>query len=221
MFVRFMKIPRSERNDTLMKKIKIIIGIIIALAVSAFHGYGVWSLPLYNTRAESATYKNVAEISGNTIVGEEFTCNANGLCGFEFRPSFYGRQITSTASYRVIENSSKKVIREGEINPTTLIENKKNLIDFEKITDSKNKVYTIEIQDNNAAPGDSMTLLTAEKSSADSSLTVNGQASETLSKSALVMKAHVQYFKFEEFLVFLALIGYVVFFIRFLNKFLK
>jgi hypothetical protein len=131
--------------------------------------------------------------------------------------ALYSRENQTELTYRIVEKESGEVAVEGVIVPADLEDNDFNQFTFSPISDSKNKIYLLEIEDQGAPAGDGITVFTTNKNKDSQTLTVNDETSD----QALVAKISMRYFNVEDFVVLLALFAYVVGFIKLLYRFLK
>lgn len=201
-----------------MKKIiKILVGLLVAVAIAGIHAYGDWSVALYDRNVDSGLYTNIGEMTEHTLVRQEFVCPQNGLNAVNLRVALYSRENQTELNYRIVEKESGEVAVEGVIVPADLEDNDFNQFTFSPISDSKNKTYLLEIEDQGAPAGDGITVFTTNKNKDSQTLTVNDETSD----QALVAKISMRYFNVEDFVVLLALFAYVVGFIKLLYRFLK
>lgn len=200
------------------KKLTILVISLIIIICSGIRAYGNWERALYNTDINTSAYENIGEMHNNTVIRQGFYSKSNGLSGFAIKVATFNRANNSKLIYRVEDEDTGQTVAEGIINTEDLKDNSFNEISFTKISDSRNKNYVLEIQDDNAAEGNGIALFKTQKGNLSESLMIND---EEIINQALVIKVITNRFNTEYFIVFIALIIYIILFVKLLNKFLK
>jgi len=200
------------------KKLAILVISLIIIIISGIRAHGNWESALYNTDISTSAYENIGEMHDNMVIRQGFYSKSNGLSGFSIKVATYDRANNSQLIYRVRDEETGQTVVEGIINTEDLKDNSFNEISFSKISNSRNKNYVLEIQDDNAAAGNGIAFFKTAAGNLSQSLMVND---EEIVDQALVIKVITNRFNIEYFIVFIALIVYIILFIKLLNKFLK
>jgi uncharacterized membrane protein YfhO len=108
---------------------------------------------------DAATPKQpIGEIVNGEVVKQSFTAEYNNLTNVSILLATYEKKFdeTTKVDIKLIENSTGKIIAESNIPAASIGDNQYYSFDFPKISDSKNKSYTLEIT-SNAKPGNAIT----------------------------------------------------------------
>ena len=151
-------------------------------------------------------------------------CTDPGLCGFSIKLTKLDNQVIGTYNWSVTEATSGKEIGSGVIDESST-ENKEFVsssaqkrgnikVTFPIQEESEGKEYILTIQGENVQEDETMAVYMTEKGKSESTMKLDG---ENLEKAS-VIKLNYKRFNVETFIVFLAIVVYLVVFIKFMYK---
>lgn len=206
------------------KNIKKIIFVVAVILIAAVYSYGVWPRAIYDTNVGANSYENTGKLSSDLILRQSFVSTDQGLCGFSIKLTKLDNQTIGTYHWTVTEADSGKEVGSGEIEESST-ENREFVsssaqkrgnvkVSFPIQKDSKDKEYMLTIQGKNVSEEETMAVYMTGKGETESTLELNG---ENLDKAS-VIKLNYKRFNVETFIVFLAIVAYLVVFVKFMYK---
>lgn len=207
-----------------MKNLKKIIFVVLAVVVAAIYSYGVWPRAIYNTDIGANSYENTGKLNAGVVLTQTFVSTDHGLCGFSIKLTKLDNQVIGTYNWSVTEADSGKEVGAGVIDESST-ENKEFVsssaqkrgnikVTFPIQEESEGKEYILTIQGENVQEDETMAVYMTEKGKSESTMKLNG---ENLEKAS-VIKLNYKRFNVETFIVFLAIVVYLVVFIKFMYK---
>lgn len=207
-----------------MKNLKKIIFVVLAVVVAAIYSYGVWPRAIYNTDIGANSYENTGKLNAGVVLTQTFVSTDRGLCGFSIKLTKLDNQLIGTYNWSVTEADSGKEVGTGVIDESST-ENKEFVsssaqkrgnikVSFPIQEESEGKEYILTIQGENVQEDETMAVYMTEKGKSESTMKLNG---ENLEKAS-VIKLNYKRFNVETFIVFLAIVVYLVVFIKFMYK---
>lgn len=207
-----------------MKILKRITFIVLAVVIAALYSYGTWPRAIYNTDIGANSYENTGALSEDSILTQKFVCSDSGLCGFSIKLTKQENSTIGTYTWVIKDVEKNQNVATGEINESST-ENREFVssnaqkrgnveVEFPEISDSKNKEYILTIKGTNVQDSETMAIYITEKSQTGSELQLNGEKIE----KASVIKLDYKRFNVETFIVFLAIVMYLVVFVKFMYK---
>lgn len=207
-----------------MKNLKKIIFVVLAVVVAAIYSYGVWPRAIYNTDIGANSYENTGKLNAGVVLTQTFVSTDHGLCGFSIKLTKLDNQVIGTYNWSVTEADSGKKVGTGVIDESST-ENKEFVsssaqkrgnikVSFPIQEESEGKEYILTIQGENVQEDETMAVYMTEKGKSESTMKLNG---ENLEKAS-VIKLNYKRFNVETFIVFLAIVVYLVVFIKFMYK---
>lgn len=207
-----------------MKWIKRMLLVIIVFVLASLYSYGIWPRAIYDTDIGSGSYEQTELLVDNSVAEQRFQCTDNGLCGIRIKLCKMGNQTTGEYSWKVIEQKNGEIVGQGKIkeviDQTKTFENsspqKREFIqlNFPKQKNSNGQEYVLRIEGKDVSQEECLTLYITEKGGTGSSLVVNG----TKVDKACVIRLQYERFNIETFIVFLAIVCYLVLFVKFMYK---
>lgn len=201
------------------KTLKKIIILLVIVIIAGAYAYGTWERPIYDTDIGSNSYMITDRVQKN--VKQTVICPQNGLKGLTIKVNFSNNESINNYSWRLMTENGK-TIQQGQFSKDMLgqpLFEKKNIltIEFQKQTNSKDRRYIFEIQ-NNASQGDegmSCYMTSGEKYAGK--LVVD----DNILDESLIIKQEVQMFNVETFIVFMGMAGYIFLFINCMYRLFK
>ena len=208
-----------------MKKIiKRVILVILAVLIAAIYSYGEWPRAIYDTDVGANSYENTGKLNENIVLKQTFTGTDQGLCGFSIKLTKLDNQVIGTYTWTVEDLESGEVVGSGVIDESST-ENKEFVsssaqkrgtvkVEFPLQADSKDRVYLLTLEGDNVADENAVAVYMTNKGKNESSLKLNDEELDR----ACVIKPEYRKFNVETFIVFLAIILYLVVFVKFMYK---
>ncbi len=207
-----------------MKKIKGIGLILFVVILAVIYSYGNWPRAIYDTSIGSSTYETTETLNNKSSVEQKFRCEDEGFSGVTIKLTKQGNNAIGDYQWVIEDVKSEKVIGKGVINEKST-ENadfessniqKQGIVelDFPRVENSKGREYALKINALEVEDNHAIAIFITEKGEGESSLIVNGQEIE----KASVIKLEYRRFNVETFVVFLAIVAYLLLFVKFMYK---
>ncbi|MDD3137461.1 MAG: hypothetical protein PHX08_00600 [Lachnospiraceae bacterium] len=196
-----------------MKVLKKIILIVAVIAIGILYAYGSWSKPIYDSSIGSSSYIMTEQLEKAMSAEQEFICPNNGLDTIVLKIAMQNSSSIGDYSWKLEDSVTDKIVGQGKIELKNI--DKKGITNFKfnKIDNSKDKIYKLTITANNVEK-DSIALFMTTKGEYAKALSVNDKSID----QSTIVKMKMTRFNTETFIVFLGLVVYVVLFIRFMYR---
>lgn len=207
-----------------MKTVKRVVFLIVVVLAAALYSYGVWPRAIYNTDIGAGSYENTGTLTAERTFEQRFTCSDTGFCNITVKLMKQGSQEMGTYEWILTEVQSGEEVGRGIIDEASTenkefvssnVQKRGNItLSFPAQKDSAGREYLLTIQGPEEETEGLMAVYVTEKGKSESTLLLNGEDQGTTS----VIKLGYHRFNVETFIVFLALVGYVVLFVKFMYK---
>lgn len=201
-----------------MKRIKIIGIVLIGILLAGVYSYRTWSIPIYDTNIDAATYENVGELKESTKVEQSFLCEHNGLRAVKIAIS--NLEFSSDVEYhwQLREVDSRNIVAEGRLKSKDINNSEKTMFSFDIQKDSKNREYSFVLEAGGRDIEHGITVMKTKPAKGQKeNIVVNGVPEER----SMVLNQEIRYLNIETGIVFAGIYLYLIFFMRFLLKIFK
>lgn len=197
-----------------MKKLRIIIGVIVIIAIAFVYAHIGKVNPVYDKRVDNSEYIGTGVFDG--IVVQTFVCVEDTLDGITAKCQLQGDASGTAIKMTLIDSGMDTVVAETILTAEEIENSKFNEFSFGTIEGCKGKTYRVifENVDEDIENTKGIGLLYQPATEMNTQLEINGKATE----GTLIIKTVTDRFDFETFFVFLLFAVYIICFIKFLYK---
>ena len=195
-----------------MKTLKTILILVAVAALSALYAFQGWPEAIYDVNYDAT--EGVPALAGNSTASQEFTCPHNGLTGIRIRFNKLSRTTYGSYKWILEDTADDSQIASGAVDTGSFSRNGDYSLSFTRQENSKGHTYRFTVQAQNVADDQSISLYlsTAEKNAGQ--VLYNG----TAQTGSLMLKQTIRFFNWETFFVCIALLSYMVFFMKFMSR---
>lgn len=200
------------------KKIKSGIGILIVVILSFLYAHVDKNTYYYDRNADTSTFIGTGILTEGQTLCQTFSCQEKVLNGMNVKAAAVGDVSNISVEYRVIEEETGKTVASGSVNGNEIRSNKFNVFEIEKLTDTKGKTYTFEIEEKGSDETNGISFYVVPQKE-DTAQNVVIKGNETA--GALAVRSISHRFDLETFLVLLGFVAFIVIFMKLLYKLFK
>lgn len=197
-----------------MKKVKIVIGVIVVVAVAFLYAHiGKLNL-VYDKTVDNSEYIATGVFEGT--VEESFVCVEDSLDGITAKCQLQGDASGTALKMTLIDEKTETVAAEAELTAEEIKNSKFNEFSFDTIEGCKGRSYRAVFENINGSVKDTkgIGLLYQPGTEDHTQLKINGEDTE----GTLIIKTVTDRFDLETFCVFLLFAVYITCFVKFLYK---
>lgn len=199
-----------------MKKAKSIIGIIVLLVFAFVYAHIEKMNMIYDKTVDNSAYQSTGW-GENTIIEQSFISVEDTLDGINLKCQTTGNVENVKICYTLEDMAGEKTVVSGEISANEIESTKFNQITFDTVENCKNKEFQLKIWSESATEVNGVSYYYQPQTEEGTGLLINEEKTE----GTLILKTITNRFDFETFCVFLIMIGFMFFFMKFLYKLFK
>lgn len=198
------------------KALKYIITAGVILGISFLYAHIDKKISVYDKTVDTSLYGNMGELTVDLQVQQEFVCERPVLDGISIKCATYGRDLTSTYRYQILDKQSGEAVREGTMEAGKVKNSKFYTIEFEQIENCKDREFVFTLESDNAEYGNALTVYNVPKGEEQTELHLN---SDSFENNTLAMRTVSHMFDWETFISVALCLAYLYGFIIILFKF--
>ena len=159
------------------------------------------------------------------LLQQEYTCVDDGMCGLKIKLTKQESQTIGNYNWSLTDISTGKTIASGVIDEdstgnsefvSSSAQKRGNVeLDVPRQKDSKGKKYVLSIQSDDVTENQTMAVYMTEKSRVTTALSIDGN---NIDNKAIVLKVEYKRFNVETFIVFLGIMLYLYYFVKFVYR---
>lgn len=197
-----------------MKKVKIVIGTLIIIAVAFLYAHIGKANPLYDRNVDSSEYIGTGVFEGT--IEEVFVSSEETLDGIAAKLQLQGESSGTVIRMTLVDQETNTTVAKAELASEEIKNSKFNEFSFDTVENCKGKKYRVIFESDKEDVENSrgIGLLYQTETEEDTSLLINGEHTE----GTLIIKTVTDRFDLETFCVFLLFVVYIVCFLKFLYK---
>lgn len=197
---------------------KYIIAAGVIIGISFLYAHVDKQIPVFDRLADTSVYGNMSELTNGLVVRQEFVCERSVLDGVSIKCAIYGRDLTSTYHYQILDAKSGDVLRDGSVDASEIKDGKFYKIDFERIDDCEDQEFVFLFEAEDAEPGNALTIYNVPKNGEKEKLKLNADEFYT---NTLAMRTVSYIFDWETFVGTTFALAYLYAFMLVLYKFFR
>lgn len=198
------------------KKIVACLVICVVLVLSYFYAYIDDNTYIYNAESDEATFFATGTLSGTEELTQTFVSQEDSIDGINVKVELLGAVENVVLHYALLDENSDEVY-EGEVLATELDNHKFNILETSKIPNTKGKMYTIVLNEENTDLQNGVSFYLSPGRQNDQDLIIKGNATD----ATLVARTICHRFDIETYVVLLGMITFVAVFLKILYKMFK
>lgn len=144
------------KNIKEFRKASILI-ILLVTFFSLLYYYATYKKNFTEVLVSQLNNSTIGEVTKNTNIRQFFKVNSNNFNGMQFHVATYGRQNIGNLNIKLIDVETQKVIYDENKNMAELQDNSYYKIQFDKISNSKDKNYCLEFSSEDAEVNNAIT----------------------------------------------------------------
>jgi len=184
------------------KKIISLLMIVLVIAATYFYAYVDKNIYLYDRNTDTSHFYGTGVLTNEDEISQKFVAKENNIDGINIKVASIGN-VENVKVHVTLYDESMQEVSKVSVKGTQLENNKFNAIKFTKVTETKNKEYTLVIREENADEQNGIGFY------------------RVLDEDTLVARIISNKFDVETFLVTLGMIAFVVTFMKVLYKYFK
>ncbi len=198
------------------KKIISCFVICVVVVLSYFYAHIDKNSYIYNRNADTGIFYSTGILEEGEEVTQSFIAEEDAIDGINIKVSMAGNVEKVVVKYAILDENSKKVF-EGSVPAIDLENNKFNLLDVKRISDTKGREYTLVFSEENSDEQNGAAFYLEPARQGEQQLLIKGNETD----GTLVLRTVCHRFDVETFVVLLGMILFVVTFMKVLYKLFK
>lgn len=198
------------------KKIPIIIGGLLIIALTFVYAHISKVHCIYNTEIDTSDYISSAAML-NEEISQTFVSEENTLDGMSVKVRLTGETSGIETAYKLVDIGSGKIVAKGSVDGNVFDDSKFYEFRFHTIENCKGKEYEFIIQNQGETSGNSINFCYETNIEENTKMEIDSNEQV----GTLILKTVTDRFDIETFCVLLIFIIYIVFFLKFIYKLFK
>lgn len=198
------------------KKIPIIIGGLLAIALTFAYAHISKTHCIYDTEIDTSDYLSTAAML-NEEISQTFVSEEDTLDGMSVKVRLTGETSGIETVYKLVNMESGEVVAEGTAEGDVFEDSKFYEFKFNTIENCKGKEYQFIIQNQGETSGNSINFCYETNIEKNTKMEIDSNEQT----GTLILKTVTDRFDIETFCVLLIFIIYIVFFLKFIYKLFK
>ena len=199
------------------KRIPVIIGIIITVALAVLYGFTKKTHKIYDNNVNTATYQSVGILQEQEVIQQTFVCAEEKLDGFMIKCDVSGNYGIATVSVKVRDPETGDILAEGQETGENIRARKLHYYKIEPLTGYKGKTLLLEVSEENTSDGNGILFSIQPNTQTEYPVIVAGNSPG----GVLVMKTVTERFDVETFAIMLFCEWFIWGFLWFLYRLFK
>ena len=188
-----------------MKRLKNIIGVIIALILAFAYAHIAKPNNIYDKKVDNSEYLSTGVVCEGAIE-QKFVCVEDSLDGVKAKVQVIGDVRDVQVKYSLIDNQLGESVAMGEVSAAEIKPSKFFEFTFDTVNNTRGKEYTIIFENKNADENRGIGIFFQPRTQKGTELTISDNRTE----GTLILKTITDRFDFETFAVLLVFVIYTV-----------